>query len=53
MVQAGVAVPNQSYDPDVPFSEPVLVSRPGRILSFDETRVEIDQTEGGKARKDH
>lgn len=53
LVQAGVAVRNPDYDPAVPRSQPVNIIHPERIFSFDETRMELDSTKGGKRKSDH
>ena len=52
MVRAGVAEWNPDYDEEVPHSERVYITHPERILSFDETRVELDCTTGGKSKSD-
>ena len=52
LLQAGVAARNPDYDPDVPYSEPVLITLPERIVSFDEYRVELDSTDTSKAKSD-
>mmetsp|Transcript_13173 Transcript_13173/g.28416 ORF Transcript_13173/g.28416 Transcript_13173/m.28416 type:complete len:142 (+) Transcript_13173:683-1108(+) len=31
--------------------EPIIITKPGRILSYDETRIEMDMTKGSKAKK--
>jgi hypothetical protein len=43
-MKAGVAVVNQLFDPDVPYSEAVFSTAPQRICSYDKTRMEIDCT---------
>ena len=53
LLKAGVAVPNPDYDAAVPFSQPILITRPERIVSFDESRLELDCTATSKARSDH
>ena len=50
--KAGVAEINQDYDPHVPYSEPLIITHPERILSYDETKVELDCTKGGKGGSD-
>eukprot|EP00873_Tetraselmis_striata_P041961 jgi/Tetstr1/462225/TSEL_000624.t1 len=52
MLNAGVAVRNPDYDPTVPRSEMLIITHPERIFSFDETRVELDCTKGGKRKGD-
>ena len=48
LIKAGVDVPNPSFDPDVPYSEELLIVAPERIFSYDETRVELDCTDPSK-----
>ena len=52
LLTAGVAERNPAYEPTEPFSEEILITRPDRIVSFDETRVELDCTSGGKGKTD-
>jgi len=42
LVDAGVVVRNRVYDPTVPYSEELLITRPERICSYDETKLEPD-----------
>jgi len=52
ILKAGVAVVNPDYDPEVPYSQEILIIHPDRICSYDETKMELDCTKGGKGRKD-
>jgi hypothetical protein len=52
LLNAGVAVVNPDYDPNVPYSEEILITIPGRIGSYDETKMKLDCTRGGKGKKD-
>ena len=52
LVNAGVAQPNTCYEPSNPMDEPIKIIHPERIFSFDETRLELDCTKGGKGKKD-
>jgi hypothetical protein len=49
---AGVVVRNPNYNPLVPYSEELLIIRPWRILSYDETKMELDCTRGGAGSRD-
>ena len=46
-IDAGVAQRNPDFDPEVPNSQPILITKPERIVSFDETRLQMDMTEVG------
>lgn len=52
LVKAGVAEPNPNYDPNARYSEEIIITRPERICSYDETKLELDCTQGGKGKKD-
>ena len=52
LIKAGVAVLNPDFDPEKPYSEELIITKPGQIGSYDETRVELDCTRGGKGKKD-
>ena len=52
LLKAGVAERNQHYDPKDPYSQSIIITHPERIASFDETRVELDQTHATKAKMD-
>ncbi len=49
---AGVAARNLAYVPGEPFSQSILITRPKRIVYFDETRLEPDCTKTSKVRSD-
>ena len=51
-VKAGVAERNPDFDPDTPYSPPIIITKPHRIASYDETKVELDCTSGGKGKSD-
>ncbi len=50
ILKAGVAVLNPDFDPAVPYSQEILITRPERICSYDETKMELDCTKGGKGK---
>ncbi len=52
LLNAGVAVINPGCDPLAPYSEEIIIIRPERICSYDETRVELDCTKGGAGKRD-
>ncbi len=52
LLKAGVAVLNPDFDPELSYSEELIITKPERICSFDETKVELDCTKGGKGKKD-
>ena len=49
LVDAGIAVRNPAYDSADPKSEAIFIVHPERLLSFDESRLELDMTSGSKA----
>ena len=52
LVNAGVATKNPHYNPNDPYSQSIFITRPERIVSFDETRLELDCTRTSKAKTD-
>lgn len=52
LIDAGVVVANRRYEAGTPYSEPLVIIHPKRICSYDETRVELDCTKGGKGKVD-
>jgi hypothetical protein len=52
LVNAGLAVHNPEFDPDVPYSKELLIVAPERICSYDVTRVELDCTNPIKGASD-
>jgi len=52
LLDAGVAICNPEYDSTVLYSEELLITRPERICSYDETKVEMDCTKGGAGKRD-
>jgi hypothetical protein len=52
LLKAGVAEANPDYDPMVPYSQQILITKPQQICSFDETKIELDCTKGGKGKGD-
>lgn len=52
LIDAGVAVANRRYEAGTPYSEPIVIIHPERICSYDETRLELDCTKGGKGKVD-
>ena len=51
LLEEGIAEPNPDFDPLLPFSEPILILHPERLLSYDETAASLDETVGSKAKK--
>jgi hypothetical protein len=47
-----VAVTTEDYNADDPASLPITITHPERIFSYDETRLELDCTVGGKGKAD-
>ena len=52
VLKAGVAVLNEDFDPNKPYSEEILITAPKRICSYDETRMELDCTSGANGKTD-
>ena len=52
LLNAGVAIRNPEYNPEEPYSQSITITRPERIVSFDETRLELDCTRTIKAKTD-
>lgn len=57
LVDLKVAVNNPSYNPDAPLGTPsgaeqVHITDPDRIISFDESRIELDMTQSSKANEE-
>lgn len=48
-VKAGVAVRNPNYDPNMPDSEMLIITKPHLIASADETKCECDMTNPARA----
>ncbi len=51
-VDAGVVVRNHVYDPTVPCSEELLITRMEQISSYGETKLEFECTKGGAGKRD-
>ena len=49
-VDLGLAVRNPTFDAEVKMSEPVIITKPGRIFSMDETRLTNDTMEKHKGK---
>ena len=49
--EEGIAEPNPDFDPLVPYSEPIRILHPERLLSYDETAVSLDETVGSRPRR--
>jgi hypothetical protein len=45
LLEAGLAVVNEGFDPNKPFDEPIKITKPERIFSFDETRIQMDMAD--------
>ncbi len=52
LLDAGVVVRNPNYDQEIPYSEEIIITRPERISSYDETKMELDCTRGGAGSRD-
>ena len=56
LVDAGVAIVNPDYDasadPESRAGQPIIITHPDRIFSFDESRVEMDMTKASKAKQE-
>lgn len=63
LVEHGLAVENPEYNPDAEFdphrpageqlqTQSIIILKPDRIVSFDETRLTLDQTEASRANAD-
>ncbi len=52
LLDAGVDVRNPDYDPEIPYSEENIITRPDRICSYDETKMELDYTRGSAGYRD-
>ena len=50
LLELKLAVPNAGYDPKLPFSEEIKITRPDRVGSMDETRLTNDTTDPCKAK---
>ena len=50
LVDAVVAARNPDHDPDDPTSEAIFLTHPERLLSFDESRLELDMTANSKSK---
>ena len=50
LVDLGLAVRNASFSEDEELSEPIKITKPGRIFSMDETRLTNDTTQCSKAK---
>jgi hypothetical protein len=52
LLKAGVARVNPDFQPDVPYSQEILITHPERIIGYDETKLELECTKGGKGKED-
>ena len=52
LLNAGVAEVNPDFNPDEAYSQEIIITHPERICSYDETKLELDCTTGGKGRKE-
>ncbi len=52
LLGAGVAIRNPDYDPKVPYYEEIIITRPERTGSYDETKMELGCTRGGAGSRD-
>jgi hypothetical protein len=52
LLKVGVARVNPDFQPDVPYSQEILITHHERITSYDETKLELDCTKGGKGKGD-
>ena len=49
LVEEGIAIRNPDFDPDVPYSNPITIVHPERLISYDETDASLDQSAATKA----
>lgn len=47
----GIAVTNDAFDPTKENSEPIIIKKPSRIVSFDETKLSMDMTVQSRGKK--
>ena len=40
-----------NYDPTIPYSEEIIINRPERIYSYDETKMELDCIKGSAGKR--
>ena len=52
LFDAGGAIRNSDFDPEIPYSEEIMITHPERIRSYDETKVELDCTRAGASKRD-
>ncbi|KAK3248159.1 hypothetical protein CYMTET_42368 [Cymbomonas tetramitiformis] len=52
LVEAKLAVPNPDFDESDPDSCKIHITKPKRVLSFDETRLTMDCTESSKSKQE-
>jgi hypothetical protein len=52
LLKVGVARVNPDFQPDVPYNQEILITHPKRITSYDETKLGMDCTKGGKGKGD-
>jgi hypothetical protein len=52
LLDAGGVVCNLYYDPRVPYYEELLITRPERVCSYEEMKVELDYAKGGTGIRD-
>ncbi len=52
LLKAGVADLNADFDPELPYSQEIMITKPERICFYDETKMELDCAKGGKGKKD-
>mmetsp|Transcript_39982 Transcript_39982/g.80112 ORF Transcript_39982/g.80112 Transcript_39982/m.80112 type:complete len:154 (-) Transcript_39982:1085-1546(-) len=50
ILELKLGVRNPGYDPTIPYSEELKITKPGRIASMDETCLTNDTTEVGKSK---
>ena len=50
LVELNLALRNENFQEEVEGSQPVLITKPGRIFSMDETRLTNDSTDCSKAK---
>lgn len=51
LVETGIAVPKEGFDPTKPNDERLCILKPERLFSMDETRLTNDTTEKNKAKR--
>ena len=49
-LEAGIAVKNPDHDPTKPLDEPIKITHPQLLFSWDESKASLDMKQGGKSK---